>query len=99
MGIPRSKRTIATFTIMAVILAIVAEITVLQAEETSVAHIQASTTTSSLFTPTTLGPYNVTFSLSSQCEGRPTGWDISQWGVTFDNATKTYPLDANLSQI
>lgn len=89
----------AALTTIAIILAVAAEVTVMQAEETSLAHIQTSTTTPRSFTPATGGPYNVTFSLSSQCWGRAVGWGISQWGVTFANVTKTYPLNANVSQI
>jgi len=86
-------------TTLAIILAIAAEITVLQAEEASLAPTQVSMTTSSLPTSTTSGLHDVTFLVSSQCGGRSSGWAISEWGVTFDNATKTYPLNAALSQI
>ena len=86
-------------TTLAIILAIAAEITVLQAEESSLAPTHVSITTSSLPTSTTSGLHDVTFLVSSQCGGRPSGWAISEWGITFDNVTKTYPLNANLSQI
>jgi hypothetical protein len=99
MGVTRSSRTTVALTVLVVMLSIAAEITVLQAEETALAPAQLSTTAPSLFTSTTPGLYNVTFVLSSQCGGRPAGWDISQWGVTLGNMTKTYPLNANMSQI
>jgi hypothetical protein len=95
----RSGRMTAMLTAVGIILAIAAEITVLQAEETSLAPTQASTTTSSLVTPTTSGLHDVTFLESGECGGRPAGWAISEWGVTLGNTTKTYPLDANFSQI
>jgi hypothetical protein len=99
MGAHRSSRMTSMLTTLAIILAIGAEIAVLQAEEASLAPMQVSTTTSSLATSTTSGLHEVTFLVSSQCGGRPSGWAISEWGVTFDNATKTYPLNATLSQI
>lgn len=86
-------------TTLGIVLAIAAEIAVLQAEEASLAPTQVSMTSSSLVTPTTSGLHNVTFLVSSQCGVRPSGWAISQWGVSFGNATKTYPLNASLSQI
>ena len=89
----------ATLIALRIISAIAAEITVLQAEEAGLAPTQASMTTSSLVTPTTSGLHDVTFLVSSQCGGRPSGWTISKWGVTFGNATKIYPLNADLSQI
>jgi hypothetical protein len=100
MGAVKSKssRMTAILTTLGIILAIAAEITVLQAEETSLAPNQVSVTTSDLVTPTTSGLHDVTFLVSSQCGGR-SGWAISQWGVSFDNGTKTYPLNSTLSQI
>lgn len=80
-----------------VLLAVAAEITVLHAEETNLASSQLTT----VRTPSSnTGPYTVTFSETGSCgPGRPLGWAISEWGVTFDNITKTYPSNANLSQI
>jgi len=86
-------------TTLGIVLAIAAEITVLQAEETSLAPTRVSTTTSSLVTSTISRLYNVTFLVSDQCVSPSSGWTISEWGVTFGNATKTYPLNATLSQI
>lgn len=97
-----SGRTTVMLSTLAIILAIVGEITVLQAEETNLAHIQVSTmpsTTTSIPSTSSTSLHNVTFVVSSQCGGRPSGWAISKWGVTFDNVTKTYPSDANLSLI
>jgi hypothetical protein len=95
----RSGRMTAMLTALGIVLAIAAEITVLQAEEASLGPTQVSITISNLPTSTTSGLHNVTFLVSSQCGGRPSGWTISEWGVTFSNATKTYPLNANQSQI
>jgi len=88
----------ALLTTLAIVLAIAAEITVLQAEEASLAPTRVSMTTSSLATSTTSGLYDITFLESGQC-GTRLGWAISEWGVTFDNMTKTYPLNVTLSQI
>jgi hypothetical protein len=95
----RSGKMTAMLTTLGIVLAIAAEITVLQAEEANLAPAHVSITTSNPSTSTTSGPYNVTFLVSSQCGGRPSGWAISEWGVTFGNATKTYPLNTTLSQI
>jgi hypothetical protein len=86
-------------TTLGIVLAIAAEITVLQAEEANLPSAQVSMTTSSPVTSTSSGLHDVTFLVSSQCGGRPSGWAISEWGITFGNATKTYPLNATLPQI
>lgn len=85
---------------MGVLLAMAVEFTFLQAEETNLASNQP-TTVSTLTTSWNTGPHNVTFVESGSCGpgGRPSGWAISEWGVTFDNVTKTYPSNASLSQI
>jgi hypothetical protein len=88
-----------TLVTLGVILAIVAEITLLQAQSTSLARIQVSTTTSTLAIHTTSGLHNVTFVDLGQCGVGAEGWAISKWGVTFDNTTRTDPPDANFSQI
>jgi len=88
----------ATLTTLGIILAIAAEITVLQAEEANLPPTHVSMTTSSLVTYTASGLHDITFLQSDQC-GTRVGWAISEWGVTFDNMTKTYPLNATLSQI
>ena len=95
----RSSRMTAMLITLGVILAIAAEITLLQAEEASLASTRVSTTISNLVTSTTSPLYNVTFVVSGDCGGRPAGWAISEWGVTFGNATETYPLNVTLSQI
>jgi FlaG/FlaF family flagellin (archaellin) len=95
----RSGRVTATLVALAIVLAIAAEITALQAEETSLAPAQVPTTTSTRVTSTTSGLHDITFLVSSQCGGRPSGWTINEWAVTLGNATKTYPLNTTLSQI
>lgn len=96
---PWSGKMTATLTTLGIVLAIAAEITVLQIEEKSLAQTQVSTTTSSLATSTTSGLHDVIFLVSGQCTPQTSGWTISEWGVTLGNTTKTYPLNATLSQI